>query len=144
MGGFDFPTDTFFNYSYEDEWLTDEISMQMIEDIDHSMVVGSNVVLSSVFGPIPPSRLSGGVKTLILIAHDSMHIFNASACGDNCSKWLLEIGREKDVTVRLGYLMHFDEDYFEIRIVNNGRIIHNQKELVDAVITDDLLRRSWP
>jgi len=44
-----------------------------------------------VLGMITPLQLSGGVKTLLLIANGRMgkHGFNASTCGDNCAKWLL-------------------------------------------------------
>ena len=35
------------------------------------------------------------------------HIFNASACGDNCASWILKIAQKKDLTIRLGYLMYF-------------------------------------
>lgn len=46
---------------------------------------------SPVRGPISTKELSGGVKTLMLMAFDeSGKVFNASACGDNCAKWILE------------------------------------------------------
>lgn len=86
-------------------------------------------------GSIPISRLSGGVKTLIQIAHDPEHVYNASACGDNCAAWLLRIGKEKDVLVRLGHQMRFTEEPFDIRIENTGQVVHTRKELVTAVIS---------
>ena len=84
-------------------------------------------------------KLSGGVKTLILINNDSDHIFNASACGDNCAKWLLKIGEKKDITIRLGYLMDFGEGSFDIKVLNTGRIVHSIDELDDEVIGKRLL-----
>lgn len=46
---------------------------------------------SPVLGPISTKELSGGVKPLTLMAFDeSGKVFNASACGDNCAKWILE------------------------------------------------------
>lgn len=131
--------DLFFDNTYEDAWLEDPMSKEMVQDIDGSELVGSNLVISPVLGSIPVSRLSGGVKTLILIAHDPDHVYNASACGDNCASWLLRIGSIKDVIVRLGHIMHFDEESFEIRIANNGEIVHTQKELVKAVILNGFL-----
>lgn len=131
--------DTYFDNAYEDEWLDDDISKEMVKDIDRSELVGPNLVQSPVLGAIPPVRLSGGVKTLILIAHDSLHVYNASACGDNCAAWLLKLGIMKDVMVRLGYLMFFPEDSFEIEIVNTGKIVRNQAELVREVISQNLL-----
>ncbi|MCR5775990.1 MAG: DUF4869 domain-containing protein, partial [Lachnospiraceae bacterium] len=81
-----FNPDVFFNNSYEDEWITDPISVQMIKDVDKSDVIGPKVIDSPFLGSIPVERLSGGVKTLILMNNDPEHIFNASACGDNCAK----------------------------------------------------------
>lgn len=134
-----FDPDTFFNNRYEDEWITDELSKRMIMDIDKSEVQGPYAIYSPVLGSISVERLSGGVKTLILINNDPTHIFNASACGDNCAGWLIQIGKEKDVTIRLGYLMDFGEDPFEIRILNTGKVVRSTKELDEEVIGKRLL-----
>ncbi len=50
----------------------------MIRDIDRSDVVSAGIINSPFLGTIPPSRLSGGGKTLILMNFDNDHIFNAS------------------------------------------------------------------
>ncbi len=131
--------DIYFNNTYEDAWLIDEFSREMISDIDKSTVVGPNLIDSPFLGPIPPKQLSGGVKTLILINNDNEHIFNASACGDNCAKWILKIAEKKDITVRLGYLMDFGEDSFDIKILNNGKIVHNLFDLNTEVIKLSLI-----
>ena len=134
-----FNPDVFFNNTYEDEWITDPASKQMIKDIDGSEVVGPRLIDSPFLGPIPAERLSGGVKTLILMNHDREHIFNASACGDNCAPWILKIGREKDLTIRLGYLMNFGEDALEIEIVNLKQVVHTLQELNEAVLDHHLI-----
>lgn len=131
--------DIYFNNTYEDAWLIDEFSRKMISDIDKSTVVGPNLIDSPFLGPIPPKQLSGGVKTLILINNDNEHIFNASACGDNCAKWILKIAEKKDITIRLGYLMDFGEDSFDIKILNNGKIVHNLFDLNTEVIKLSLI-----
>ena len=134
-----FDPDTFFNNQYEDDWITDDLSKEMIADIDKSEVQGPYSILSPALGSISTEKLSGGVKTLILINNDSDHIFNASACGDNCAKWLLKIGEKKDITIRLGYLMDFGEGSFDIKVLNTGRIVHSIDELDDEVIGKRLL-----
>ena len=134
-----FDPDTFFNNTYEDDWITDDLSKQMILDVDKSMVIGPHLIDSPVLGPISQKELSGGVKTLILINNDEKHIFNASACGDNCARWLLKIGKMKDVTVRLGYFMDFGDGEIEIRVDNTGKTVHSTSELDDEIITNDLL-----
>ena len=70
----------YFKNTYMDEWITDELSREMIKDVDNSVVLGPRVIDSPVLGGISPRELSGGVKTLILISKVPEKIFNASAC----------------------------------------------------------------
>ena len=122
----------YFDNQYEDEWITDELSVQMIKDVDLSEVVGARLIQSPVLGQISTKELSGGVKTLILMAFDDTNkVFNASACGDNCAKWILEIGKSKDLIINLRHIMDFGDGEFEIKILNTGEIVHNMKEFVD-------------
>jgi hypothetical protein len=125
-------TSVYFKNTFTDEWITDPFSAEMIKDVDKSVVVGSHLIESPVLGPITPKELSGGVKTLILIYKDREHIFNASNCGDNCAKWLLKMGESEDLTINLRHLMDFGNGMFEIEIINNGKLVHNMTELVDA------------
>lgn len=134
-----FDPDTFFNNTYEDDWITDDLSVAMIKDVDNSEVVGPHLIESPVLGPISQKELSGGVKTLILINNDLNHVFNASACGDNCAKWLLEIGKVKDVTIRLGYFMDFGDGDFEIIVKNTGKLVRNRSELDAEIIDNNLI-----
>lgn len=135
-----FNPDVFFNNTYEDEWITSETSRKMIKDIDGSEVKGPYMIDSPFLGPIPPERLSGGVKTLILMQNDPDHIFNASACGNNCAQWILKLAEQKDITIRLGYIMDFGKQSFDIYIVNTGKTVHSMLELDDEIIVNRLLR----
>ena len=122
----------YFDNRYEDEWITEELSVQMIKDVDKSVVVSSRLIDSPVLGPISTRELSGGVKTLILMAFDdSGKIFNASACGDNCAKWILKIGDLKDLTINLRHIMNLGDENFQARILNTGEIVHNMEEFVN-------------
>ena len=125
-------TSVYFKNTYLDEWITDSFSVEMIKDVDKSVVVGPHLIESPVLGPITPKELSGGVKTLILIYKDREHLFNASNCGDNCAKWLLKMAENEDITINLRHLMDFGNDTFEIEVLNDGKIVHNMTELVDA------------
>lgn len=132
-----FNTSVFFKNSYEESWLLEKETKQMILDIDKSKVLSSGAIESPVLGIIPPTSLSGGVKTLILISHVSDKIFNASNCGNNCASWLLRIGAEKDVTVNLRHLMNFGDGSFELNVVNKNKIVHSMNELLE--VAGDLL-----
>ena len=116
----------YFNNTYDDEWITDPLTVEMIKDVDKSAVIGPHLIESPVLGPISVKEISGGVKTLILMAFDdSGRIFNASACGNNCAKWILEIGKRKDLTINLRHIMNFGKEPFEIKILNNGEMVQD-------------------
>lgn len=124
----------YFINQYEDSWLETDLAKKMIKDVDKSEVVGPYLIQSPVLGPISPRELSGGVKTLLLLAFDkSGKVFNATACGDNCAKWILEIAKKKDLTISLHYSMNFGAGDYAIKILNNGVIVHNQEEWLDVV-----------
>ncbi len=121
----------YFDNRYEDEWITDSLAVDMIKDIDKSTVIGPHLIESPVLGPISVKELSGGVKTLMLLAFDeSSNVFNASACGDNCAKWILKIAQTKDLTINLRHLMNFGSHEFEAKILNTDTIVHNMAEFV--------------
>lgn len=123
----------YFDNQYEDEWITEPLTIEMIEDVDKSEVVSSHLIESPVLGPISVKEISGGVKTLILMAFDETRkVFNASACGDNCAKWILEIGKRKDLTINLRHIMNFGKEDFEIKILNTGEIVHNMKQFIET------------
>ena len=123
-------TASYFKYDYEDNWITDPFVKKMIKDVDQSIVLDSGVIDSPVLGKIPPTGLSGGVKTLILVKFEKNKIFNASTCGDNCAKWLLKIAETEDRTINLRHLMKFEVEPFDIRILNTNEIVHTMEELV--------------
>ena len=126
-----FNTAVFFKNSYDDEWIVDEFSKQMIADVDSSTVLGTGVIDSPVLGKIAPERLSGGV---MLVKFMPERVFNASTCGNNCAKWLLKIAENEDRTINLRNIMDFGKDEFAIHIINDDKIVHSMKELVPIVI----------
>ena len=127
---------TYFDNTYEDEWITNPLSAQMIKDIDKSEVIGPRVIDSPVLGSISVKELSGGVKTLMLMAFDeSGKIFNASACGDNCAKWICNIAKEKDLTINLHHVMSFAEvSGFQAEILNTGIIVNSYDEYLAETV----------
>lgn len=128
---------TYFDNVYMDEWITNPFTVEMIKDIDKSDVISARAIDSPVLGSISTKELSGGVKTLILMMFDdSDKIFNASACGDNCAKWVNLIGKKKDLTINLHHIMDFSKcDDFEAIIVNTGKNVHSSKEYLEEAMT---------
>lgn len=124
-------TNVYFKNTYDAEWIESDLAKKMIKDVDDSDVLGGECIQSPVLGQIPPERLSGGVKTLLLILNKPDKIFNASTCGDNCAKWILEIAKMQDITINLRHMMNFGiENRFDIKVQNGGEIVHSMKELI--------------
>lgn len=126
-------TSLFFKNRYEDKWITDSFAQEIIKDIDKSDVIDGKTIASPVLGSISPVQLSGGVKALLLMKNFPGKVFNASNCGDNCAKWILKLAENKDFTINLYHIMDFGSDSFDIRILNDKKlVVHNMKELLDA------------
>lgn len=126
---------SWFRFNYRSEWFEDALVDKMIIDIDKSRYIGGDLINSDVLGPIPPERLSGGVQTLISIYKRPDLMFNATSCGENCAKWLLEIGNIEDVSINLRYFMPFDgHEPFRIRIINDDTIVTDMHEYTHIAI----------
>ena len=127
---------TYFDNQYEDEWITTPLSVEMIRDIDKSEVISAHLIESPVLGSISTKEISGGVKTLMLMAFDgSGKIFNASSCGDNCAKWIVEIGKRKDLTINLHHVLDFSSaGEFDALMLNTGKTVHNYPQYLDEAL----------
>ncbi len=123
-------TSVYFKNTYQDRWITAPLSIELIKDVDRSVVISATQIESPIFGVISPTQLSGGVKTLLLVANDRKHIFNASTCGDNCAKWLLKISEKDKIVIGLRHLMDFGPGAFKLRVLNTRKIVKNMDELV--------------
>ena len=123
-------TEIYFKNTYEDSWLLDGFASMVIKKVDSSDVLDAQAIRSPVLGIIPPTALSGGVKTLLLMKNCPNEVFNASTCGDNCARFILELAKEKDVTINLRHIMDFGKASFTAKILNDGSTVHNMGELL--------------
>ena len=125
-------TSLYFDNTYLDKWLSDSFAKKIIKSVDKASVLSGRAIDSKALGVIPVTQLSGGTKTLLLMYNNHEKIFNASTCGDNCAPWILKIAGKlkKDITINLHHIMDFGDKEFEIKILNNGMVVHNMAELV--------------
>lgn len=123
-------TEIYFKNTYEDSWILDDFAKKVIKKVDGSDVIAAQAIKSPVLGIIPPTELSGGVKTLLLIKNCPDEVFNASTCGDNCARFILELAKAKDVTINLRHIMDSDKARFTAKILNDDSIVHNMEELL--------------
>lgn len=113
-------TDGYFNFNYEDEWLNDPLVKEMVLDVDKSEILSPNCIQSPVLGQIPPTKLSGGVKALIMMLYEEQYIVWGTSCGNNCAKWIKKIGEMKDIIVCFTHMMDFGEEDPIIEDVDTG------------------------
>lgn len=109
-------TEVYFQNVYDDDWLKDDFAARVIKKVDRSEVLDAQAIKSPVLGIIAPERLSGGTKTLLLIKNMPDKVFNASTCGDNCARFILEIAKDREVTINLRHLMDFGNRKFQARV----------------------------
>ena len=124
-----YDTNMYFNNTYKDSWITKPLSVEIIRNVDRSEVIDGKTINSPIFGHMSPKRLSGGTKTLLLIANERNKVFNASTCGDNCAEWILKIAEDRKVEINLYHLMDFGDRNLKIRVLNTGKIVRNMSEL---------------
>lgn len=125
-------TEVFFKNTYEEDWLLDDFAKKVIKKIDNSDVVDAQAIKSPVLGMIPPTNLSGGAKTLLLIKNCPDKVFNASTCGDNCAKFILELAKSRDITINLRHIMNFGKNKFTAKILNDGSTVNSMEELLSV------------
>ena len=113
-------TEMFYANQYDRNWVLDPFARRVIADLDASEVIGPDLIQNEIFGSFDSTELSAGVKTLLLIRNMPNKIFNISNCGDNCAKYLLELGKERDIKVTLHHAMDFGTD-FAVKVINNGK-----------------------
>ena len=66
---------------------------------------------------------------------ESGRIFNASACGDNCVKWIVELGKRKDLIINLHHVMDFSSiPKFDAVMLNTDVVIHSYGEYLEEAL----------
>ncbi len=127
--------DTYFNNTYEREWLDDEEVKQIVRDIDNSELQGLNVI-SPVLGSISVEKISGGAKALItLLKNDNLEGYiDLCVLGENCEKWLSYIFNAKDVQVCMTSYQFFFRDYNITGIcLNDNTVINNSNDWIEKL-----------
>lgn len=125
--------DSYFKNNYEDEWLDDELVKEMVLDIDNSVIESPYKISSPVLGDITPLDLSTGVKALILMYKEPENEFWATACGDNCAKWIKKFGDEMDITISLEHFMDFGDNSFLCKDADTGEIVEYFSIVMDKL-----------
>ena len=121
--------DLYFDNVYDEGWLEDTLVQKMIMDVDGSKVVSTACIESPVLGQIPPEKLSGGVKALIVLYKMPDAYIDLIVCGPNCEKWLSEIAKNNDIHVSMsGFDLKFDNYPISGKCLNDGSDFNGRRE----------------
>ena len=91
----------YFDAVYKPSWFESAEAREIIKKIDDSEYYRDEVIISPVFGAIPPRMLSSGCKALLLLLNRPELIVSGDRMGDNCYPVLLEMARKRDYTITL-------------------------------------------
>ena len=122
-------TEIYFKNRYQEEWIRDDFAKRVIKGIDRSEVLDSHLIRSPVLGLIPPTQLSGGTKTLLLIKNCPQIVFNASNCCDKCARYILELSLNREITINLRHIMHFPKA-MKARVLNEDAMVDSMEQLL--------------
>ena len=133
--------EAYFDNNYLDEWFEDNFVKEMVLKIDKTVVISPHLMQSPILGPIPPSRLSGGVKALICYFKEDDFITDLTRMGSNCTDFLIEIARRKKITsTNSGYAFNFmkaDNSFWgkepKVLCLNDMEYIESQREWIDKM-----------
>lgn len=123
-------SDAVFQSDFNIENLVHPVCKKIVEFIDRSEVLYPGVIKSPVLGYIPPEKLSGGCKH-VLLAWQGNYLHQSARMGENCVEPLLWVAKDKDIylrctTVFLGFFEQFDSGLFYS--LEEGRVIQNPRD----------------
>lgn len=132
-----------FDLSYDTDWFENKYVLDMIKDIDNTELITDGILKSEVLGNIPATELSTGVKGLILILLENDYVFRSSYFGDNCSKWILDISKDKDIFIDINHFLGFpefnDDDGYKLYFKKTDTIITNRIDYLRYMIMNTVV-----
>ena len=121
---------------YFDNWLDDscletEFAKRIVKAIDKSDLISKNLVQSPVIGAVPPSFLSGGTKSLLILKY-SDNVMSITAFGKNCYPYIIEISKDKDITIHSNNAFRIFEcgDLDMVLVLNDDSYVYSDEELI--------------
>lgn len=125
----------YFDAQYEQDWLSSDLARNIIREIDKSEYKDGEYIHSPVLGGISPRDLSSGCKALLIILNEPDTIVSGDRMGDNCYPILLDIAKDRDVTITLCHYVDLRKfEPLNILDVNTGSTIKTALEFMEAYI----------
>lgn len=130
--------DYWFKKDFKPDWFDDDLVREMIEKVDKNTfrrydkgegAWNSNYIMYGFIGYVDPSRLSTGVKSLILI-HKTERLIKSKSLGDNCIPWLIKLGDIEDITVEFDGIRTIDINSSKtgVKLLETNKVYNNSKD----------------
>ena len=127
---------------YYDNWVDEDVVLsdfgrKVIKNIDNGDVISKDNIITEVLGSIPQEYLSGGTKALLTLYSGNDVKLSISAMGDNCFPYLVELAKEKDITLYMRNFRNIYEntDLDKVHILNNDKIVDNLVDFAEEFFT---------
>lgn len=125
----------YFDLSYEPEWFNEPFVQKILNDIDKTKVIsGINLYNETLLG-ISPLSLSSGSKALILLFKED-YIIDGDRLGDNCIDILIEIAKQKDITITTSHILPLPKQLPVKTRIHGYGMVTTLKEFVEAFVKE--------
>ena len=129
-----YEVDKVFDLSVRNEWLNTEFAKNAIKVIDNTTHVKDGYLESPFWGAMSPQKLSTGCKNILLMKfYSKPSMFYGTKCGDNCSPFILEIAKEKDLDVHFQHLMNFPSE-MTAYVVEVDKMIYSATQFANEYV----------
>lgn len=118
-------TRIYFSRNKKPSWFENDFVKRALKEIEGTEVLFEEALKDKFGHGISSEMICTGCKTLCSIYYDTDNkIFYGSAMGDNCVPFLMEIAKERDVTIFLEHYMDIPVSYFEEGLIcMNGKVL---------------------
>lgn len=127
-------TRIYFRRHKRAEWFEDDFVKRFLKEIDGSEVLFDEALKNRFGKGISTEQISTGCKTLCCIYYndDKDIVFYGTAMGDNCYKFVMEMARNKDISLFFEHYPEIESKYFEEGLVAMNDKILSEYDFEDA------------
>ena len=119
----------YFRYNKQPEWFEDDFVKRFLKAIDGTTVLFEEDLKDFRGHGISTEMISTGCKTLCCIYYHPELIFFGTLMGDNCYPFIIDLARQRDITLLLEHYAELPEEAFEEGLVYSNGVL--MKEYFD-------------
>lgn len=124
-----FNPNRYFNRALQSDMhlVDNDFAKEVLMGVEGTKVISNFVIETKYIGTVSSEKISGGVKSILLMQRCPEVVVDATNCGDNCAEWIQKLARQQDVTITMYEFMEFTEP-FEAICLNNGNKMNSRED----------------